>query len=132
MARQITPKQNIRSLCYLLFKIQNLRVDSCEFVVSSLRASAAGHWSHACHAIASSCDGGSLVYAVKELLDRINRISAVNSKDFVHSVSIIRFLWRQEPALPATPKPSAKAGSAVKTGSRLQRIISRDKIERAS
>jgi|SRR6266481_1606992 len=74
-----------------------------------------GHWSHACHAIAS-CDGGSLVYVVKELLDRINRIhriSAVNSKDFVHSVSIIRFLWRQEPALPATPKPSAKAESAV-------------------
>src|SRR6266705_2629219 len=45
-----------------------------------------------------SCDGGSLVYVVKELLDRINRIhriSAVNFKDFVHSVSIIRFLWRQ-------------------------------------
>src|SRR6266404_953888 len=59
-----------------------------------------GHWSHACHAIAS-CDGGSLVYVVKELLDRINRIhriSAVNSKDFVHSVSIIRLLWRQPPS----------------------------------
>src|SRR5437667_12728587 len=45
------------------------------------------------HAIAS-CDGGSLVYVAKELLDRINRIhriSAVNFKDFVHSVSIIRF-----------------------------------------
>src|SRR5437660_11468763 len=55
------------------------------------------------HAIAS-CDGGSLVYVVKELLDRINRISAVNFKDFVHSVSIIRFCGGSRPLPSRSPR----------------------------